>query len=185
MIYIWEEAMFFSKFLVKNKYEKETFHKPEDAKRKDPIWGRRTINDVMVAMCNRLTKQSDYGENMDALTEEERVFYIATEVECEVNNGGFEQFFYESSGKFANEAAENLRIIGAENMAFFAEKALHAVGGKLPVDHAERIQFLKENVTDGIREVFEECDRAFEGDPDDFNAIAYKYLLEKKIQFGE
>lgn len=177
--------MFFSKFLVKNKYEKETFHKPEEAKRRDPIWGRRTINDVMVAMCNRLTKQSDYGENMDALTEEERVFYIATEVECEVNNGGFEQFFYESSGRFANEAAENLRIIGAENMAFFAEKALRAVGGKLPVDHTERIQFLKETVTDEVREIFEECDRAFEGDPDDFNAIAYNYLLEKQIQFGE
>lgn len=177
--------MFFSKFLVKNKYEKETFHKPEEAKRKDPIWGRRTINDVMVAMCNRLTKQSNYGENMEALTEEERVFYIATEVECEVNNGGFEQFFYESSGKFANDAVEALRTIGAENMAFFTEKALKAVGGKLPADTAERIQFLKETINDEIREVFEECDRAFEGDPDDFNAIAYNYLLKNEIQFGE
>ncbi len=177
--------MFFSKFLVKNKYEKETFHKPEEAKRRDPIWGRRTINDVMVAMCNRLTKQSNYGENMEALTEEERVFYIATEVECEVNNGGFEQFFYESSGKFANDAVEALRIIGAENMAFFAEKALKAVGGKLPTDTAERIQFLKETVNEEIREVFAECDRAFEEDPDDFNAIAYNYLLKNEIQFGE
>ncbi|MGN1267067.1 MAG: hypothetical protein ACI4UH_03925, partial [Dorea sp.] len=91
---------FFDKFKVEHKYEKEKFYKVEDVDKKDNVFNRKTINDAMVAACNRLTRKSDYGEQMGFLTEEEQIFYIATEVECEVNNSGFERFLYESSGKF-------------------------------------------------------------------------------------
>ena len=177
--------MFLSKFLVKHKYENEKFYQAENADRKDVVFNRKTINDTMVAACNRLTKKSDYGENMEALTEEEQIFFIVTEVECEVNNSGFERFLYESSGKFACKAVESLKIVGAENMAFFCDKALNAIGKELPEDHEERGNILKEAINDEVREIFAECEKAFEGDPDDFNAIIYKYLTENSGKFTE
>lgn len=177
--------MFLSKFLVKHKYEKETFYQATDVDRKDTVFNRKTINDSTIAACNRLTKKSDYGERMELLSEEEQIFYIATEVECEVNNSGFERFLYESSGKFAGKAVEALKAIGATNMAFFCEKALNAVGTEFPEDMEERVKILKEKITDDVREVFKECESAFEGDPDDFNALVYNYLTEHSEKFTE
>ncbi len=177
--------MFFSKFLVKHKYEDEKFYKAENVDKNDSVFKRRTINDTIVAACNRLTKKSDYGEHMEFLSEEEQVFYIVTEVECEVNAGGFERFLYESSGKFANRAVECLKAMGAENMAFFCEKAFKAVGENIPEDMSERQAMLKEKVTDEVREIFAECEKAIEGDPDDFNAIVYNYLTANSDKFTE
>ncbi|MGN1266704.1 MAG: DUF4375 domain-containing protein, partial [Dorea sp.] len=90
-----------------------------------------------------------------------------------------------SSGKFANKAVETLNILGATNMAFFFEKALKAVGNDFPEDLEERGKLLDEAITDGVREIFKECESAIEGDPDDFNALVYNYLINNRDKFVE
>lgn len=168
--------------IAKAKEEESVWNeRPNDVK--NPVWKLKRTNDILVGMCNHLTSKTSYGENMEALTKEERVFYITTEVECEVNNGGFEHFFYGDSGKFANEAAEALKEIGAENMAFFCEKAMSIFEKALPENRKERAEFLKEVITDEKRAILDECTEAFEKDPDEFNKLVFQYMVENRHQF--
>jgi hypothetical protein len=46
-------------------------------------------------------------------------------VDDEVNNGGFNQYFFNSSGQFAMEAIEGLELIGAHERAHIVRKAVH------------------------------------------------------------
>ena len=45
-------------------------------------------------------------------------------LEAEVNNGGFNQFFWNSSGRFAREAADSFRLIGAKEHGALMEEAI-------------------------------------------------------------
>ena len=44
-------------------------------------------------------------------------------LQAEVNNGGFNQFYYNSSGQFSEMAKDGLEYIGAEKFAELVEKA--------------------------------------------------------------
>src|SRR6185295_11604327 len=52
-----------------------------------------------------------------ALSNPERVFLCVWNLEAEVNNGGFSQFFDNSAGDYAAETPGALRTIGAAAMA--------------------------------------------------------------------
>src|SRR5262245_10548228 len=53
-----------------------------------------------------------------------RMLYSTWLLEAEVNNGGFNQFFWNSSGRFAREAVEGWKRIGAEQQAELTEEAI-------------------------------------------------------------
>ena len=53
------------------------------------IWKIEDPNDLLVELGAYIADKCEYGDNMDALTPQERVFYLCTDVEMEVNNGGF------------------------------------------------------------------------------------------------
>lgn len=53
-----------------------------------------------------------------------RMGYTLVVLDSEVNNGGFYQFFTNSSGQVAHETLEDLRLIGAEEHAVLVETAI-------------------------------------------------------------
>ena len=65
------------------------------------IWTLENRNDFVIAMNSRICKKCANGDNIDALSNPERVFYITQQCETEVNNGGFSQYFFNSSGSFS------------------------------------------------------------------------------------
>ena len=73
------------------------------------------------------TKLEDNWENESAvvrsLSPALSVFYATWILEAEVNNGGYNQFFYNSSGQWITEAIEGFRLFGA---SAHAENAEHA-----------------------------------------------------------
>ena len=81
------------------------------------IWALTDTNDFVVAMTEYLDNKTKYGEDMSVLSKEERIFYITQTLEMEVNNGGFSQFFYNSSGDFSNELVGAFTAIGANATA--------------------------------------------------------------------
>lgn len=177
------------KFLKKTKKEfdkkVEILDAPAGAGAKDPIWKLRTINDIIIAMCNRMTSKTNYGENMEVLTEEERVFYVATEIDSQVHSLGFDQFFFDEAGKFAAEAPNALRKMGAEERAQVTEKALQAVGGSLPEDNKERAAFIRNELTDDMKKQLEELKAEYEAINDDFNRLIYQFLFDNYDKFLE
>ena len=92
------------------------------------IWNLTDTNDFVVAMTEHLDNKTQYGEDMSALSEAERIFYITQTLEMEVNNGGFSQFFYNSSGNFSNELVGALPLLEQTQQRRFAKKQFQHLG---------------------------------------------------------
>ena len=147
------------------------------------IWNLTDTNDFVVAMTEHLDNKTQYGEDMSALSEAERIFYITQTLEMEVNNGGFSQFFYNSSGNFSNELVGAFTAIGANATAAICQKAISAFGRDIPVDRDEREEMLDELGSDEIDEILEECDSAFLDYEDNLNELNYNFVMKNKKSF--
>ena len=147
------------------------------------IWNLADINDFVVAMTEYLDNKTQYGEDMSALSEAERIFYITQTLEMEVNNGGFSQFFYNSSGNFSNELVGAFTAIGANATAAICQKAISAFGRDIPVDRDEREEMLDELENDEFDEILEECDNAFYDYEDNLNELNYNFVMKNKEFF--
>ena len=147
------------------------------------IWVLTDTNDFVVAMTEYLGHKTKYGEDMSVLSKEERIFYITQMLEMEVNNGGFSQFFYNSSGDFSNELVGAFIAIGANATAAICQKAISAFGCDIPVDRNKREEMLDELESDVIDEILEECDSAFCDYEDDLNQLNYNFAIKNKESF--
>ena len=148
------------------------------------IWNLTDTNDFVIAMKEHLDEKTQYGENMSVLSDAERIFYITQTLETEVNNGGFSQFFYNSSGDFSNELVGAFTAIGANTTASICQKAIDAFGRDIPVDRDERQEMLDELESDELDEILEECDDAFFAYEDDLNELNYNFVAKNKEQFS-
>ena len=88
-------------------------------------------NDFTIAMGNLVfAREAKFG--FDALTEAEKVVFCLDKLEQEVNNGGFEQYFRNSSGDNAAVTPSALRALGASQIASVVEKALELFPNRRP-----------------------------------------------------
>ncbi|MBE6870440.1 MAG: DUF4375 domain-containing protein [Ruminococcaceae bacterium] len=147
------------------------------------IWKLTDTNDFVVAMTEHLDKKTNYGEDVSVLSEAERIFYITQTLEMEVNNGGFSQFFYNSSGNFSNELVSAFTMIGANATAAICQKAISAFGRDIPVDKDEREEMLDKLESDEIDRILEECDGAFLDYEDNLNELNYNFVMKNKESF--
>lgn len=163
----------------------ETYYLPEDIDKNDALWKLRTINDIIIAMCGRMTRKSEYGERMEVLSAEERVFCAVTDLYSQVTSMGFEHYFYDEAGRLAMEAPAALRTVGAEKRAEIADKALAIIGKELSVNDKERANFIRHELTDEQRKALTECDEAFKAIDDDINRLLFVYIREYHYKFTE
>lgn len=96
---------------------------------------------VVAAMEPWLAKYFDRG--VSALTELEAVAVGVWLLDAQVNNGGFDQYYFNTGGKLARATVNALRQIGARETASLLEAA-NADIGKLPLpeDHDGRMKAL-------------------------------------------
>ena len=80
----------------------------------------------------------------------------------EVNNGGFSQYFFNSSGDFSNELVVAFITIGANATAAICQKAIAAFGRDIPDDRYERQEMLDELESNKIDEILEEAPTKYE-----------------------
>ncbi|MDG1719706.1 MAG: DMP19 family protein [Bacteroidia bacterium] len=83
------------------------------------------INGSIIELDNYIGLLCSYGDEMDNLTEEQKLFYYNQCLEREINNGGFNQYFFNSSGDFANLTVQSLLTIGAKRTAAILQKAIN------------------------------------------------------------
>jgi hypothetical protein len=80
--------------------------------------------------------------------------------EAEINNGGFDQYFFNSTGNQASETAEALKRIEAHHTAGILERAMARFPGGSPSrDWNKRQDQLERASPDG--KAFDEEDKAF------------------------
>ena len=157
-----------------------------ETKNIDDIWKIEEKENFIVALDQYIAEKCEYGDKMEVLNVDQRVFYITQALEMEVNNGGFAQFFFNSSGGFANELVFSFKKIGAMKTAEICKKAISIYGDKVPTDRDERENVLTpddENEEERIEEVLNECDDAFFEYEDDLVELNYQFIINNKESF--
>ena len=113
----------------------------------------------------------DYAD----LSEPERVFRAIWELQGEVGNGGFHQYFFNTSGSLAIGAADSLRVIGAATTAAIVERAVEILGRDTcwPDRDARIARF--EVLSPIALEQLNSLDQAFYAYPDNLTVLLYRY----------
>ena len=147
----------------------------------EEIWRIEDTTDFVIALSQHIDEKCQYGDNMSALSEAERVFYITQTLEMEVNNGGFSQYFYNSSGDFANELVHAFTEIGAAKTAEICKKAVSIYDGEVPADRAAREEVFADN--EELEAILEECDNGFYAYEEDLDTLNYEYVMRNREAF--
>jgi len=105
-------------------------------------------------------------------------------LEREVNNGGFDQFFFNSAGDHALETPAALRRIGAPQMAALVEQANAAFGKKGPSPERYVRQEQMEALGEPAREVWTALDQLFYEYPEDLAALLQAYVRAHRNELG-
>ncbi len=157
-----------------------------ETKNIDKIWAIEEKENFIFEMSQYISQKCGYGESIESLNEEQRVFYITQVLEMEVNNGGFSQFFFNSDGIFANELVESFEKIGAVKTVEICKKAVSIFGDEIPTDRDEIQNILvpdDEKEEEKIEKLLNECDNEFFEYEDDLVELNYQFIINNKESF--
>jgi hypothetical protein len=118
-------------------------------------------------------------------SQEQQVFSAIWELEGQVNNGGFAQYFTSADGYTANFAAVALQRIGANKCANIVARALRTVtSGPLPDGQTTREQII-DNLNQHAHQNLESLDQEFFTYPDNLTELLFEYVRSTPQVFGE
>lgn len=141
-------------------------------------------NNFIIDLFDRLAEKCQYGDKIDRLNENERVIYLCFTFEGEINNGGFDQFFYNSAGDYTEETIDSLLKIGATKTAEFLKTATTVFPNNLvPQNREERQALLEEINNDETEKLLNELDNSFYAYEDDLLELEYDYVMQHNDDF--
>ncbi len=148
------------------------------------IWEISDKNQFLIALNGWLCRKCNYGDDIERLSNEEKIIYVNNLLEAEVNNGGFSQFLYNSSGNFANDVIPSLLAIGAMKTAEICQEAFAALGQSIPNNTEEREELLDGIMTGEIEKMLSKYDADFYEYPDPLEELNYQFILRHKEQYS-
>lgn len=138
---------------------------------------------AIIELDSKLNEKSNYGENISLLSDGEKVVLFIENLEREVNNGGFSQFFWNSSGDYAQETLAALKSIGANKTAEIVSKAFSVwPNGNIPSDRVARQNTL-ETIEDKSVETWNICDDTFYEYEDDISSLLFIFVKANLNEF--
>jgi len=120
----------------------------------DPIWESISIYDG----------PDVFLQQFGAVAEKPRTLFAAHWCQSEVCNGGFHQFFSNSTGVLAPEASQAFRSLGMPQVGALVEGAMSLLGPTFPRDRAVRqraLSGLRKSASDSLHAPFQALDEAF------------------------
>ncbi len=118
-----------------------------------------------------------------SLTDEEKTFHYIGWLDAEVNNGGFEQYFFNSAGDHAQDAIEALKSVGAAHTARLVQEAMMAFpSGVAQRDRAERQNELLKIGAEEQKFLRGLSDKFYE-DHDNLWALTIAFVRQQKDRF--
>ena len=136
---------------------------------RDKIW-QKNDSDLFDVLYDGLLKKSDYGDKKEDLSDCEKVFLSMALLETEVNNGGFDQFFFNTNDEWNDLLVSSAQAIKAFDIAQICEKALK-IKAEFEGTEEDRIDQL------------DECDDAFYKSRDNIDILCVQYARDHKDQF--
>ena len=136
---------------------------------RDKIW-QKDDADLFDTLYDGLLKKSDYGDKREGLSDGEKIFLSMALLEGEVNNGGFDQFFFNTDDQWNDLLVSSAQAIKAFDIAQICEKAL-------------KIKAEYEGPEEGVIDQLDECDDAFYQSEDNIDSLLVQYAREHRDQF--
>lgn len=113
----------------------------------------------------------------------QQTFNNITNLEGEIANGGFNQFFFNSSGNFAHETVSDLEIIGAFKTSQILQEAINQFPNSIvPKNRQERIEIL-EQIEEVADEVWDKLDEKFGDYEEDLTSLLMEYVKKNREYF--
>jgi hypothetical protein len=140
-------------------------------------------NEILIDLSE--STNSRFGkEEFERQSPPQKVFSAIWAIESEVNNGGFSQYFLNSSAESAPFVARALDTIGAPKTASICNRAITtAFPAGLPPD-AETINAVASNFSDEILENLERLDQEFFAYPHNLTDLLFAYVSAHPEEFG-
>jgi hypothetical protein len=113
-----------------------------------------------------------------ALSKEERTVLAVRALDREVNNGGYDQFFRNTSKKFAPEIVQSLARIGCRRTANITQKAMSALCAA-PLTVARIDAAMKKSNGERTRQL-EQCDELFYGTPQGISRRLFAFIKSNR-----
>jgi Domain of unknown function (DUF4375) len=138
---------------------------------------------LMLDLDTYLCELSSYGDKLEKLTEAQKTFYFNQNLEKEINNGGFNQYFYNSSGDFSHQTIISLRQINATKTAEILQLAIDQFPNSIvPKDRSERQEIL-EQIEEKADEVWEQLDNRFLEYEDNLYDLNIEFIKQNRSTF--
>ncbi len=128
----------------------------------DPIWDEVSFYETWDIL------QRDFAK----ITEKQKNLYAAYWADYEICNGGFEQFFSNSTGMLGPEAVVGYRAIGMIDSAELVQEACLLLGIPFPRERADRQERLERLLTNHPK------------GRDVFNSIEQRFFKNRKEEAG-
>ena len=130
-----------------------------------------------------LCELSSYGESLEKLTDPQKTFYFNQYLEKQVNNGGFSQYFYNSSGDFSHQTIISLKKINANKTADILQLAIDQFPNSIvPEDREERKRIL-EAIEEKAEETWEKLDKIFFEYQDNLYELNIDFIKQNRNSF--
>jgi hypothetical protein len=141
-------------------------------------------NGILIALSE--SKRTDFGKvDFADQTRPQKVFSAIWALESEVNNGGFSQYFLNSSSETAGFVVEALDTVGAQQTAEICRRAIAAAfPDGLPADPGE-ISSAAVEFADETEEKLDALDREFYKYPHNLTELLFAFVSKHPEEFGE
>lgn len=140
-------------------------------------------NGAIVSLDSFVEEISSHGDQMDNLTEPQKFFFYNQNLEKEINNGGFDQYFFNPTGEYAHETVRSLMEIGAHKTANILQRAINVFPNQnVPKDREKRVASM-ENLNEKVNEIWEELEQEFYAYEDDLNSLNLEFVRKNKDSF--
>jgi Domain of unknown function (DUF4375) len=141
------------------------------------------LNNSIIDLDNYICALCEWGDNIPALSYPQIAFYFNQEIEREVNNGGFDQYFKNSSGRYANDTIDTLKLVGANKTAKILESAIEIFPEQIvPIDDELRDK-IYEQIKDMASELWGDLDQQFFKYEDNLNKLNMEFVKNNREYF--
>ena len=138
--------------------------------------------DSLIVALDQALQQKEVRAGGEALSDEERVILAVVALENEVNNGGYAQFFVNSSNEYAPVIVQALRGIGCPKIAETARKALEIVQqDPITEDEIENGNWAE---NEKRQSALEQCDALFLEYPENIEASLFAFIKANRAKIA-
>jgi hypothetical protein len=123
-------------------------------------------------------------KGLASFSQAERFVYALQAMSREVNNGGWSQFFFNSSGHLAFDLVPALEAMGSKENLSIARRALQRFGKPKSLTDEDRAKHLEKLTKDGEENPWDDLEDEFYENPEDLEAMTLKFIAKSPGEFS-